>query len=246
MMEYLDFKRFSPLLALAGIFALDPVQAQVPGQSGGHFETRSELTAEMQAADGRSDKLSATMIRNRLARGDFQEGDRVVVRIEGTAGLNDTLMVRSGKRLEIPQMGELPLEGVLRSELTPQLTAHVAKYLRNPIVRATPLVRIGILGSVARPGYYYTSAEVPLTDVLMTAGGPTGDADLNKTVIRRGAEVIVDATKTQSALRQGVSLDMLHMTAGDAIEVGRKAQFNWVLALSTVTTIVGLLFAVGH
>jgi protein involved in polysaccharide export with SLBB domain len=101
-----------------------------------------------------------------------------------------------------------------------------------------------VLGSVSRPGYYYASAEVPLTDVLMMAGGPAADADLKKTTIRRGSEMIVDEAKAQNALSQGTSLDMLHMIAGDAIEVGRKTQFNWLMAVSSFATVVGLLLAV--
>jgi protein involved in polysaccharide export with SLBB domain len=233
-----------PVLLLAVLFSARAGQGQSSLQAGGHFETRDELTSEMQAAEARNEKARATLIRARLARGDFREGDRIIVRIEGSAGISDTLTVRPGNRLELPQMKEVSLDGVLRSELVPRLSAHVAQYLRNPVVRATPLVRVGVLGSVSRPGYYYTTAEVPLTDVLMTAGGPTVDADLKKTTIRRGSEVIVDAAKAQAALSQGTSLDMLHMIAGDAIEVGRKTQFNWVMTISSIATVVGLLLAV--
>jgi protein involved in polysaccharide export with SLBB domain len=230
-------------LLLAVLLAVRPAQAQPQLQAGGHFETRNELTAQMDAADARNDRALATLIRTRLGRGDFREGDRIVVRIEGSAGINDTLTVRPGNRLELPQMSDLSLDGVLRSELLPKLTAHVGQYLRNPVVRATALVRVGMLGSVSRPGYYYTSAEVPLSDVLMLAGGPTADADLKKTTIRRGSQTIVDEAKAQVALSQGTSLDMLHMIAGDAVEVGRKSQFNWMMAISSVATLVGILIA---
>jgi protein involved in polysaccharide export with SLBB domain len=237
-------RRNIPVLVLAVLLATKSGQAQSPLQAGGHFETRTELTAEMQAAEARNEKARATLIRARLERGDFREGDRIIVRIEGSAGVSDTLTVRPGNRLELPQMNDVSLDGVLRSELVPKLTVHVAQYLRNPVVRATPLVRVGVLGSVSRPGYYYTSAEVPLTDVLMMAGGPAADADLKKTTIRRGSEMIVDEAKAQNALSQGTSLDMLHMIAGDAIEVGRKTQFNWLMAVSSFATVVGLLLAV--
>lgn len=236
-------RRNIPVLVLALLLATKSGEAQSPPQVGGHFETRTELTAEMQGAEARNENARATLIRARLERGDFREGDRIIVRIEGSAGVSDTLTVRPGNHLELPQMKDVSLDGVLRSELVPKLTAHVAQYLRNPVVRATPLVRVGVLGSVSRPGYYYTSAEVPLTDVLMMAGGPTADADLKKTTIRRGSEVIVDDAKAQAALSQGTSLDMLHMIAGDAIEVGRKTQFNWLMAVSSFATVVGLLIA---
>ena len=241
--RFWDFVR---RIAITYLFAVTAVHAQSPNPAGGHFETRDELTSEMQLAAARGDRLRATLIQGRLDRGDFRDGDRIVVRIESSAGFSDTLTVQTGKRLDLRQLGEVSLEGVLRSELVSKLTTHLARFLRDPVVHATPLVRIGILGSVSRPGYYYTSAEIPLTDVLMEAGGPTADADLSKTEVRRGTNVIVDTRNTQLAMTQGYSVDMLHLSAGDAIEVGRKSQFNWVMAVSTAATIVGLLIAVKH
>src|SRR5688572_12189550 len=137
------------------------------------FETRVELVEQAKTAEAQGDQGKASLIRYRLDHGDFREGDRIVVTVPGTGGFSDTLVVRSGKRLQLPQMADLSLDGVLRSELTPQLSTYIAKYLRDPLVRANPLVRVGVLGSVTRPGYYYVAADSPLSDLLMSAGGPT-------------------------------------------------------------------------
>ena len=68
----------------------------------------------------RRDKLAAAQsIRTRLSQGDFQAGDRIVLRITGDPNVKpeDTVTVRPGSVLLMPQMGEISLRGVLRSEL---------------------------------------------------------------------------------------------------------------------------------
>jgi polysaccharide export outer membrane protein len=183
------------------------------------------------------------MIRHRLEHGDFQDGDRIVVTVEGVGGFTDTLIVRSGKRLQVPQMAEIPLNGVLRSELRPRLSHHIGRYLRDPVVKATPLVRIGVLGNVVRPGYYYVSADLPLSDVLMSASGPTSEADVAKISVRRNGVVVMDEKNTRKALTQGASIDMLHIQAGDEISIGRQRRANWGVIVAAVSGLLGVLIA---
>jgi protein involved in polysaccharide export with SLBB domain len=181
-------------------------------------------------------------IHSRLDHGDFLPGDRVFVRVEqGSAGFADTLVVREGRRLDLPQMGDLSLEGVLRSEFEASLGAHLAKYLRNPVVKATPLVRLAIMGAVGRPGFFYTPADLPVTDILMRAGGPTGDADLEKVSVRRQGDILIDEPNTATAIREGMSADMLHLQGGDEIEVGRQSHTNWGMIIPMASTVAGLL-----
>jgi protein involved in polysaccharide export with SLBB domain len=205
------------------------------------FESRAALEADQKDAEAKGDSNQAFLIRYRLQEGDFREGDRVIVKVQGTGGFSDTLVVRAGRVLALPQMGELALEGVLRSEINSRLKSHVEKYLRDPVVQATPLVRLGVLGSVGRPGFYYTQADLPLSDVLMEAGGPTSEADIGKISIRRQGDVIIDPENSRVALAKGMSLDMMHLEAGDQIEVGRQRHFNWQVIIPSATAALGLL-----
>jgi protein involved in polysaccharide export with SLBB domain len=221
-------------------------QTVAVGQGRGGFETRSDLEGELAAAEAKHAVADAFLIRYRLEQGDFQEGDRVVVAVRGPVGFSDTLTVRSGKVLELPQMGSFSLGGILRSELGPKLTAHIGRYLRDPSVSVTPLVRLSIMGYVARPGFYYVAADVPLSDLLMVAGGPTPVADISTMEVRRGSEVIIDRDGTQAALSKGFSVDRMHLRAGDEISVGTEKHVNWTVILSSVTAVVGLLLAAAH
>lgn len=203
------------------------------------FETRAQLEAQLRAADSQQHASEAWLLRSRLERGDFQEGDRIVVILEGSTLVSDTLQVRTGKLLQFPRMGDVSLVGVLRSELTDTVRHHLARYLTNPVVRATPLLPLAVLGSVGQPGYYYTPADVVLRDVIMKAGGPLGTADLNKVLVRRGGEVIWNPEDIKVALTDGLSLDGLHLRAGDEIFVPERRRFQ----LSNITTAISAAVA---
>jgi protein involved in polysaccharide export with SLBB domain len=207
------------------------------------FETRAQLEAQVKEAEASHNKSSAYLIHYRLDHGDFETGDRIFVSVvQGSGGFADTLVVRAGKRLDLPQLGDLSLDGVLRSELEPRLTEQLGKYLRTPVVKATPLVRLAIMGGVGRPGFYYTPADIPLSDMLMKAGGPAPDADLDKVTVRRLGDIVIDEPNTAIAIREGMSADMLHLQAGDEIQVGRQSHPNWGLYVSLATSAAGLLF----
>ncbi|HEY5021378.1 MAG TPA: SLBB domain-containing protein [Gemmatimonadaceae bacterium] len=208
-----------------------------------NFETRAELESQVKAAEAKGDKSEVSLIHYRLDHGDFHEGDRIAIKVQGAGGFSDTLIVRSGTLLQLPQMADLSVDGVLRSELSSRLTTYIGTYLRNPIVQATPLVRVGILGSVARPGYYYAAADLPLTDLLMSAGGPTADADIAKVSVQRDGQIIIDENNTRTALTEGMSIDRLNLETGDEISVGEQRHFNWAVIVPTVTGILGLLVA---
>ncbi len=210
------------------------------------------LEAEMRKAEAAHRTAEAWLLKSRLEKGDFQDGDRIVMKLLGSTQLiggsgNDTIIVRAGRMLPLPQMTDLPLTGVLRSELTDRLTHHLAQYLRDSTVRAIPLIRLAVLGQVRSPNYYYTSADVLLSDMVMKAGGPAPTADVNNMVIRRGGEVIWNAQDTRTALADGLSLDRLHLRAGDELYVDeQKGGVSWQQILQVVGPIIGLLSAIRY
>jgi hypothetical protein len=209
------------------------------------FETRAQLEAQLKQAEADHNKNAAYLIHSRLDQGDFFVGDRIFVMVkQGATGFADTLVVRAGKLLDLPQLGQLSLAGALRSELEPRLTEQLGKYLRNPQVKAVPLVRLAILGGVGRPGFYYTPADLPLSDMLMIAGGPTPDANLEKVTVRRDGDIVIDEPNTATAIREGMSVDMLHLQAGDEIQVGRQQRSNWAMIIPFTGTAIGLIFTI--
>ena len=222
------YSRVVVLALIAGALTAHVGSAQTGGEGRGQFESRAELMARAKAADSAHRTQEAWLLKQRLEKGDFQEGDRIVVVQQGMGlaalKLPDTLIVRAGRILQFTSLDDLKLEGVLRSEITDKLTQHFGRYVRDPRLRATPLIRLEVSGSVNRPNYYYVSADVLLNDVVIRAGGPTADADLKKVVVRRGPDIVWNETDVQTALSDGLSLDGLHLRAGDEVFVGRRSQ----------------------
>jgi hypothetical protein len=219
-------------------------QAGTPADPRRVFASRAELEAEAVQAEAQHRSSEAWLLRTRLQRGDFQEGDRIVVSLQGLAAFNDTLVVRAGKTVQFPRMEDLSLEGVLRSELPGKIAGHLARYLRDSTARVVPLVRLAVLGSVRGPGYYFVPADALLSDVLMRAGGPAPDADFGKIEIRRGADVMWSPSDVRTALADGMSVDRLHLRAGDEIQVGEKRMTNWLSTTQIAVSLMSIAFGV--
>jgi protein involved in polysaccharide export with SLBB domain len=201
------------------------------------YESRAHLEAEVREAESANRASEASLLRSRLKMGDFQEGDRIVVVLESNPTATDTMQVRAGKVLQFPRMSEVSLEGVLRSELNDALRRHLSKYLTNPDVRATPLLPLSVLGNVRNPGYFYAPADYLLRDLVMRAGGPAPDADMSKAEVRRAGKTIWNVKETRLAFAEGLSLDRLHLRAGDEVYVPpQRHRFQ-------LTTILGLVSA---
>ncbi len=183
------------------------------------------------------------MIRERLENGDFRAGDRVALFVQGEPNLPDTVLVEPGPQITLPLFGSISLAGVLRSEIQEHLTRELGKIIHDPVVRAQGLMRLSIQGSVGRPGFYVVPADVLVGDVLMIAGGLSGDAKLDKLRIERGSRRILEGEGMQEALLQGRTLDQLNLQAGDQIVLPKKGGSitGQVLRYGIVITELGLL-----
>jgi protein involved in polysaccharide export with SLBB domain len=191
--------------------------------------------------------MLAAAIRQRLRDGDFQIGDRILLSVFSDAAHTDTLVVRDGRVIDLPGKSVLPLSGVLRSELRDKVTAEVLKYVKAERVDVTPLTRIGVLGEVAHPGYFAFRSDVPITDAIMQAGGPTALADVQRSTVRRASREFRSADETRQAVAKGLTLDQFGLTAGDELVVGRQKQFfnsGATAALGTIASLAAIFFAV--
>lgn len=186
-----------------------------------------------------------------IAPGEFHPGDRIALTVEGLSAPNaapgqgpnmiaDTVVVRDGQILRFPTIGDISLVGVRRPDLEKYLTQQFSKFVRDPVVHATPLVRVAVLGQVGRPGFYSFPSDLPLSEVVMRSGGPTGESDLNKTVVKRATKTVIGKDQIASALVNGSTLDDLRVAPGDEIVVGEKSHLN----LGTILQVVGLSVSV--
>jgi polysaccharide export outer membrane protein len=209
--------------------------------------TRLEQVQQSSAYSGRlkvDARMQSALIRQRLAEGDFQVGDRLLVQVEGEPQLTDTFTVTAGRVITVPVVGQFPLSGVLRAELESSLKTFLAKFLREPVVHARSLMPLSLLGEVTRPGFYTVPTEVPLTATLMQAGGPTRDAKLTEIKVERDGRTIWEGDALQRAITEGRTLDQLNLRAGDQVIVPKVRQSNWEGTARTVSLLLSIPLAV--
>jgi len=191
-------------------------------------------------------RREAEVIRTRLREGDLQVGDQVIMTVRGETELSTSYTVAPGRVLILPSLGEIPLAGVLRSELDRHLTEQLGRFIREPVVHSQALIRMYISGEVNKPGFYVVPASSLVGDAIMLAGGPTRTARMDDIEIRRADRVLWDGDMLQDAIVEGRTLDQLSVHAGDRLEV--PAQGGSIFTLGNlrmlVITVPPLIFLV--
>lgn len=250
-----------------GILCAGPLLLGIPGaaalcqapSSSGLLSSRSELNvaavdAETAATTGDPTKraeraMLAAAIRQRLRDGDLHVGDRIIVSYLSDVMHRDTLIVRSERTIEIPGVTAVPVAGLLRSELKERVSAELLKYVKAQRIEVTPLMRVGVLGAVAKPGFFAFPSDLPLTDAIMGAGGLTGTAAIDRATIRRQNEPFRSADETSKAIASGLTLDQFGLAGGDALVIGERKEFDAARAITlagTLASVVGLIIAIGR
>lgn len=186
------------------------------------------------------------VIQRRLVAGDFTVGERVLVQVQGqTVSLSDTLPVLDSLVVAIPNIRRVRLYGVLRSELQDLVTREVAEVVRGATVRASSLMRVAVLGEVARPGYHTVPPETLVDQLLMLAGGPTPGGDLAKARMMRGDTVMVEGDELRLAVANGRSIAGLDLRNGDAMVVPvRPAPWDRASTINIVSLVLGPLITI--
>jgi polysaccharide export outer membrane protein len=194
------------------------------------YATRATLEQDLRDAQGHSGVKGkkgkgpdvAQLIRARLDSGDFRPGDRIRLIVEGEKELSDTFTVGIGTELTLPQIGVVPLAGVLRAELPGRLMPVLRRYLREPVVHVRAMMRVSVEGEVNKPGFYAIAPETPLMDAFTVAGGLTRDARLDKMRVERDGAIVLSGRPLERLVRGGRSLDVLNLRAGDRVYVPKR------------------------
>src|SRR3989441_2153312 len=158
----------------------------------------------------------------RAPQGDFELGDQILLEVEGDSQFTHVFSVGPGPALTLPVIGAIPLSGVRRATVEAYLGQQLARYMKNPVVHAKVLVRLGVLGEVEHPGYYAVAAGAVVSDALMAAGGPTKDAKFTAARIERGGKGLYEGNALQAAFPAGMTVGGLGLRTGDRIIVPRR------------------------
>jgi protein involved in polysaccharide export with SLBB domain len=233
-----------------------PVLAQDTPDGRRAVATREELQAALTDADRiatsegysgafrEAKQREAALIRERLQEGDFQVGDQIMVSVFGEKETSGVQTVGPGRVVSLPGLPDIPLRGILRSEVEPYLREQVGHYIRNAQVKARGMIRMSIIGGVVKPGFYQLDADMMLSDALMSAGGIIAGAEFKRSVVRRGEDKLIEKDAFAQALQDGRSLDQLNLRAGDVVDVGTKPVRSAATTISTIAIIPGLILGI--
>ena len=247
------------VLAIAAAAFAAPLCAQIPGaelnQTLVSRVQLDSLLAQYEAAASAPNysaavrdlaRRRADLVRQRLSEGDFHVGDRIQLTVEGDTALSDTFTVQSGREVILPSgVGAVPLQGVLRVELSNYLTQRLSRFIRDPRVRARALIRVVIKGSVNKQGFYTVPVDIPVDAVFEAAGGVANSADLDKMKISRGRDVLYEGDAVTELVTQGVTIDAVGIQAGDvfSIEALPVRQMNTTQRVQTVQYLLAIPFS---
>ena len=165
---------------------------------------------------------AAGTARAQLPTQAIQPGDRILLHVVGEPQYSDTFTVSAGPALVLPALGTVPLAGVPRDSLTPYLTTFLANYLNHPVVEAQVLMRLGIVGEVARPGFYALPSDAVLEDLIMAAGGLTAQARFERVDLVRADAVLIRGDAIRRAMVEGRTVDALALRSGDVMRIPRR------------------------
>jgi protein involved in polysaccharide export with SLBB domain len=154
---------------------------------------------------------------------EFAVGDQILLEVEGDTQFTHTFSVGPGPALLLPVIGAIPLAGVPRAQVEAYLSEQLGRYMKNPVVHAKVMVRLGVLGEVEHPGYYAVAAGAVVSDALMAAGGPTKDAKFTAARIEREGKGLYTGNAFQDAFAHGMTVEGLGLRTGDRIVVPRRA-----------------------
>ncbi len=253
--------RFSPVRCGAGLL-LAVIALAAAGAQSSLGELRRQMTrAELETALASYEKLAvstsdkrvkeqalgdAAAIRERLRTGDFYPGDRIVIRVLNDTAVTDTFTVKQGRVIDFVAIPTLSLTGVLDSELLGHVKTHIAKYIREPDVTVTPLVRLQLSGGISQPGWYQFQTDQTLSDAIMSVGGPSPLSELHKSDVRRGDRVLLDRKATARALRSGKTVGDLGLRDGDELRIAERVVAGTSRFWTLLPIITGLLFSLRY
>jgi len=257
----MSMPRFSLVRRGAGLLLAEIALATAGAQSS-LGELRRQMTrAELETALASYEKLAvstsdkslkeqamgdAAAIRERLRTGDFYPGDRILIRVLNDSSVTDTFTVKQGRLIDFVVIPALSLTGILDSELLGHVKTHIAKYIREPDVTVTPLVRLQLSGGIVQPGWHQFQTDQTLSDAIMSVGGPSQAAEIDKTDIRRGDRILLDRKATARALRSGKTVGDLGLRDGDELRIAQPSVASTSRLWTILPLITTLLFTVRY
>jgi len=129
------------------------------------------------------------------AHGDqIQTGDQLQLSVLGYPEFNTTTSVNAAGMISIPLIGDLKAVGLTKDQLEAEIVAKLTDFVKSKVyitlnLTSATVQNIIVLGAVAQQNSYPNTSAVSVFQVLATAGGPSGDADLRHIKVYRNGDL---------------------------------------------------------
>lgn len=184
-------------------------------------------------------------IEHRLRMGDFPPGRAVKVEVARMDRWSGRFTIGPDRQLPLPGIEPISLHGVLEPEAERVVSAALESYIRDPDVTLESLRRIAVTGAVSEPGFYHFSEATTVSEAVMTAGGPTRDAELEELAVKRDGRTLTGESGSEL---EGRTLEQLGLGSGDAVRVpgdgGGGGLRSWMVAAGSLGSVLGVALAV--
>ena len=151
-------------------------------------------------------------------------GDVLQVRIWPDADLGGEFPIEETGLVYLPVLGPVAAGGRSFVELRNELRKRYAESMKSPVVTITPLVRVSVIGAVARPGVYYVPPTETIVDVVLRAGGFNEQANADAIQVARNGRIT--EVKGMAAVQAGGSAQALSLRSDDWIIVPTRKRFS--------------------
>jgi polysaccharide export outer membrane protein len=159
--------------------------------------------------------------------------DQIQITVWGNEALSVNMPVRPDGQVSMPLIGDVQAGGLTSEEMSSQISARLADYMRNPnvTVQITELRSHEYLSRVRITGAVQTQVSIPyrqgmtVLDLVLAAGGVTEFAAPNRATLHRntGAGTQSYEINLDRLLNKGDVASNVQLVPGDTITVPRRA-----------------------
>ncbi|WP_031409252.1 XrtA/PEP-CTERM system exopolysaccharide export protein [Thiomonas sp. FB-Cd] len=151
-------------------------------------------------------------------------GDTLHITVWQNPDLSSTVQVRPDGRISSPLVSGMQAAGLTPDQLATEISKHIAKYVRDPVV--TVVVsnfhgalsqQVSIVGAAAKPQSIPYRDRMTLLDAMIVAGGLSPYANGNAAVLIRNGKSY--SVRLDGLLRRGNMADNVPLLPGDTIVI---------------------------
>jgi polysaccharide export outer membrane protein len=179
--------------------------------------------------------------------------DVISISVYDNEEFNTTQAVRPDGYVAVLSLGDIKAEGRTIDELRQEIEQRLTKVIRRPkanvVVNEYNSRRMLVLGAVAKPGVVKLTSRKNLLEAMSDAGGFGPDADLQRSVLFRGDQLV--PINFDKLFKHGDISQNIYIEKNDAIfiasrndnrvyvlgEVGSAGAYTWIGGLTLLEAI---------